>query len=840
MSIDWIQVRKIQAKEQGNRGFIPTPKVKSGVAVYESCLERDLFLQFDHCPSVHRYQPQPITIFYYDSAGKKRKYTPDVFVKYSGHPPCLYEIKYEAEIEKNRDIYEERWAAAREWAKKNDTHFFVLSELNIRTARKSNVWFTLGSSKCTDMDKYASKLGLLLNKDGTTYHKICYLLSEEFTIEIGKAAQIICYAIYHGIIFMDTFSTKPISNDTYLRPRRFQEKTAFKPIWDLLENNQVLEMKDMTKKCACLSHVENKSDKISQGFYQAEVNRRLSIVQSYLKQPSTKRTPEWRAHFCKKYNLSKSTIYRWLATFKESGIDGLVPKHKDKGRKRRYSKQVLKLVEEARKLFLSPQITLKVAYRKLKEKCEKLDIKPPPYSYLEWYTYQNTSKSEFCLKDGESIYKSTYEPSYKSFQGACMPMQVIQMDNTSQDVFLVDEKVREILNTPYLTAAIDCYTRMITGFNISFFPSSSQSVLEVLTQTILSKSEYTRNYETQFEWKIEGFPVVLLVDNGMDYRSNTVRDFCMKYDIILEHVPLRTPKYKAFIEQWFNILHKALINEEIGGIRPKLKSRLLNPELKPEKKAIFTLQEIENWMYKWIIDEYHHSNMYNDLVQAPNLKMENVSNAVTSTILPSPREPPISKREKKFLLLSTMDKFSRKLKAYGVRWEHLNYNSERINSLYKQLGSVKLTIMMDRRDIRLIWIIDPVTSEPIITGLGSGWAKVIAEEHGNNPIHKSAWLKEIRSLRIENKGKISPYEYGKQISRRKRMELRDKAAKIKKSVRKSNEKRLESMRKSLSKKIEGEKPEKEGRSEKEITNSKKEIDWSKITSLPTDDFYSER
>ena len=115
--------------------------------------------------------------------------------------------------------------------------------------------------------------------------------------------------------------------------------------------------------------------------------------------------------------------------------------------------------------------------------------------------------------------------------------------------------------------------------------------------------------------------MVILVDNGMDYRAGDVKDFCMKYDIILEFAPIRTPKYKAYIEQWFNIVRKALENEEVPGTRPLLKEKLDNPDLKPEKDAILTLQDQETWLTKWIVDTYHFTNRYNDLESAPILKL---------------------------------------------------------------------------------------------------------------------------------------------------------------------------------------------------------------------------
>jgi len=58
MSIDWIPIstaRRILAKERGNRGLFPSPKVPEGIVEYESCLERDFFILCHHASDVIRF-----------------------------------------------------------------------------------------------------------------------------------------------------------------------------------------------------------------------------------------------------------------------------------------------------------------------------------------------------------------------------------------------------------------------------------------------------------------------------------------------------------------------------------------------------------------------------------------------------------------------------------------------------------------------------------------------------------------------------------------------------------------------------------------------------------------
>lgn len=850
MSIDWIPARKITAKEEGNRGIFPSNKVPSGIVEYESCLERDFLLLCSHDPSVRKFQHQPITINYKDRQGKERKYTPDVYVEYTNGSNALYEVKFSAEVAQNRNKYMERWNEAARWGNERGMSFSVITEREIRTPRWGNVWFTLGSSKCVSNNQYVSQVIHLVPENGESYNVLCNLLAEDLGIPIGKAAQILCYAIYHGLVVTDTFSTQQISGDSVIRKRRLQTNSPFKPLWEELRGTNYLEqagdLKPPPAKALKPLSLQNPVE------YDEKVLQREKVVKMWLSQPSKKRTSEWRRDFCECWGVPLRTVYRWANSYDQDGLKGLVPAHGRAGRSSKFDDCTSDLMNQANAYYLQPLITLKNAYRKLESLCGEQNLQAPSLASFRRYVYQHTSASELARKRGKKFHKANYTPALASFQGACHPMQVLQVDNTSLDVFLVDSEERESLPTPYMTAAIDCYTRMITGFSVSLFPSSSRTVTEVLVQSILPKGRYEEAYATQQEWPVQGFPVVILVDNGMDYRAEKLRDFCLKYDIIIEYVPLRTPRYKAFIEDWFAVLHKALEGEQVPGTRPLLKSRLENPELKPEAGAVLTLQEIETWLHKWVVDEYHFTNPYGDYAPAPFLRWSDACNKESRVILPSPRDPPQKSTDVDQLYMSTLEKVPRTLQYRGVTWAHLLYNSPELAEIYKTTGKRTVDVMLDRRDIRQIWVANPLTGIPIQVGLGSGWAQAIAKVHGDVPIHASAWKKDVTRLRMQFKHRITAYLYQKETSRVNRQELVGHAKKDTRSVRAQKEKAKETQRKSrfpknepylgtTSPQAERTPPTSQEASGLEAgapkpVRMKKAIDWTKVPLLPTDDF----
>ncbi|MFX1513388.1 MAG: TnsA endonuclease N-terminal domain-containing protein [Promethearchaeota archaeon] len=852
--IEYSAVRSIPPKTRGNRGLFPSRKVQKGVVEYESQLERDFFLVLEHAPDVKLYQHQPFKIIYTDDQNNTHAYVPDVYVEFTIGLRILVEIKDEDTYNKDFEKNKLKWNAAEEWTKQRGIIFLVLTEREIRTPRMATIWFTLGSSKCSENDKYMNKLTDLIPSNGASYEFLCKETAQTLGIPLGKAAQIICFAIYWGIVFVDTFSTQLLSKNTIIRRRLSTIKEPpFQPLWEELDLtleqrtvqtniNDINEPKSLT-----ILELPEKYKK-----YEQLVEIRLKIVREWIKQPKDLRSEDWKHDFIQKWKtkleteekfemkLSVRSVQRWTKKFKEKGIYGLIP-HYTGRKKKQYSPTLLELMEEARKIYLQPDTTLQAVlqgfdeYEGFLKKCEKAKIPPeeiPSEITLYRFIREATSASELArTRRGRQYHKSHFTATLGSFQGAIMPMQVLQLDNTRFDVFPVDSKYREVLPTPYLTAAIDCYTRMITGAYLSLAPSSSQSILDTLVQSILPKNDYIQQFEAQISWPIQGFPVLILVDNGMDYRSKAVKEFCIKYDIILEFAPLRTPRYKAYIEQWFNTLHKGLVEEKVAGYRYYLKQRLENRDLNPEGKAVLTMQETESWFYKWILDKYHFTNPYDDLVPAPVFRWEDVVEGETEIILPIAREAPKERWEITLLHLSTLTRKERVLDYEGVVWKYLQYNNNELRKIYNRKGRIKVILLIDRRDVRQLWVENPIDGQPILVGLTPGWWSAILEVHGDRSVHASAWKAEIKLVKLRHKDRVTPYIYKMEKSRLLRQQIVSKAKKDTKQTRKTQAINEESERKSTISKLDEDIPQ-DGNEEEEPVE---DVSLPPASVLPTSD-----
>ncbi|WP_161568412.1 TnsA endonuclease N-terminal domain-containing protein [Flavobacterium cupreum] len=130
------RVREIGPKYSSLSGYFISKKQDSELIQFESSLERDYIYLLEFDTSVYLYLEQPLSITYFDSNNKRHKYTPDFLVRYSDKNICdkLVEIKYHDDLIRNSLKYSEKFNAAREYCKKNNLTFVILSEKEIRNS----------------------------------------------------------------------------------------------------------------------------------------------------------------------------------------------------------------------------------------------------------------------------------------------------------------------------------------------------------------------------------------------------------------------------------------------------------------------------------------------------------------------------------------------------------------------------------------------------------------------------------------------------------------------------------------------------------------------------------
>lgn len=141
-----MPVRKIPKNYLGVTGGFSSGK--NGRALgFESLLEKDFMILLEFDPEVERFEEQPVRIPVEAKGRRPTSYVPDVLVHYrparngKARKARLVEVKKRSDLEKNREKYAPKFAAAKRYAADRGWEFHVMSDEDIRTPRLPNLKF---------------------------------------------------------------------------------------------------------------------------------------------------------------------------------------------------------------------------------------------------------------------------------------------------------------------------------------------------------------------------------------------------------------------------------------------------------------------------------------------------------------------------------------------------------------------------------------------------------------------------------------------------------------------------------------------------------------------------
>jgi len=440
--------------------------------------------------------------------------------------------------------------------------------------------------------------------------------------------------------------------------------------------------------------------------------KRYEVIKPLLKPNRTRKEVEKRA---KEFNLNPVTLYRWIKQFEESGglISSLAPNYSRRGGKgkKRTSPKVEKLIEEViNEIYLNPsrRVSVKRAYQILVLKCRERELQPPHIN-----TFRNRIKelSPFFVtrkREGRVSAQGKFGASSKPFEPE-YPLEVIQTDHTQLDIVVVDEKTREPIGRPYLTLAIDVYSRMVYGYYLSLEAPGYFSVAQTLLMGILPKDVLLEELGVEGRWEIWGIPQKIHVDNAAEFRSSHLEKFCKEYGITIDYRPKKTPHYGGHIERLMRT-----INEEIHNLPGTTFS---NPaerkDYKPERKAVFTLLELEKWLVHYIVNVYH-KRIHSELGMTPEEKYR-IGIFGDSTTKGRGLPKMITGKEAERLRLALLPSFKRTIQKDGVHFCGLRYYDNVLKPFIrlrkKGDRAVSYTFKYDPRDVRFVYFQHPETGE---------------------------------------------------------------------------------------------------------------------------------
>ncbi|MGY4411759.1 transposase InsO family protein [Bradyrhizobium sp. LB7.1] len=191
---------------------------------------------------------------------------------------------------------------------------------------------------------------------------------------------------------------------------------------------------------------------------------------------------------------------------------------------------------------------------------------------------------------------------------ATAPLEYVMIDHTRCDAWAVvyDENgTKLVVERPWLTLAIDCYSRMILAAILTYEGPSVHSAMQCLRQVVRSKRFLLDKYGYH-KGACDGFgkPVSVIVDNAWEFSGLSFQVCCEAVGIHVIWAPVKSGQFKAYAERAFGYLNELIWHRLDCGI-PYKPQEMTARGLDPRPKAVQTMEWLYDRMWEGIVTIYH-------------------------------------------------------------------------------------------------------------------------------------------------------------------------------------------------------------------------------------------
>lgn len=446
-----------------------------------------------------------------------------------------------------------------------------------------------------------------------------------------------------------------------------------------------------------------------------KATERFKIIEPLL--DTENRTAKDVQKVAKKNKKGIATIYRWLNTYEQyKTISSLASRREFCGGKgkSRLDESVDTIINSViEEMYLhKQQYPLQDIYEQIVYKCQNIELKAPTKNTIRNRINALHPKIIAKYRNGIRVNETRGMPN--KFPDVKMPLDIIQIDHTKVDVILVDEENREPIGRPFITVAIDVYSRMMYGFYISLEAPSYFSVGQCLLNAILPKDELLAKYNVEGEYPVYGLPRKVHMDNGKDFTSISLRNFCQEFRIEDRYRPVARPEFGGAVERVLGTYMK-----KMHALPGTTRSNIFKKgSYDSEAEAAMTIDELEEWYLDFVINVYHKTE-HSSIFMTPEEKfyqgLYGVGKEKSIPFLPTVPTNTLKLR------MALLPQIKRTVQKNGITIDYITYFSETLRkwiipSQYKKLKPElknEVICRRDPRDISKIYVYDEDINEYI-------------------------------------------------------------------------------------------------------------------------------
>lgn len=245
--------------------------------------------------------------------------------------------------------------------------------------------------------------------------------------------------------------------------------------------------------------------------------------------------------------IHPATIYRWLRAYRQRGeVAALLRERSGPGRGLKRLQQEVETVVAATiqsEYGRAERPSAAHVAREVTRRCRYAGLTPPHINTIR------RRIEPFKPRREAQESPTRYTPVVGEFPGADFPLAVVQIDHTKLDIILVDDVHRRPVGRPWITLAMDVFSRMIAGFYVSFDPPGDISVGLCLAHAILPKELWLARFGISTAWPVWGFMGSVHADNAKEFHGDMIKIACQNHGIDLRWRFIERPWYGGHIER---------------------------------------------------------------------------------------------------------------------------------------------------------------------------------------------------------------------------------------------------------------------------------------------------
>lgn len=137
-------------------------------------------------------------------------------------------------------------------------------------------------------------------------------------------------------------------------------------------------------------------------------------------------------------------------------------------------------------------------------------------------------------------------------------LEMVQIDHALMDLIVVSPLTRLPIGRPWITVAIDVFTRCVLGYYLSFDTPNQTSVALALEHACFPKQSWLKRLGLEVAYPVFGKMKSIHWDNAKTFQAKEIKAQCARYGIHIQERPVRSPHYGAYVERYIGTMMGAV------------------------------------------------------------------------------------------------------------------------------------------------------------------------------------------------------------------------------------------------------------------------------------------